>query len=322
MADPIELKGLPSSFVVGTSPEAAQGESTSGGESTAGSEPAVKTDTYRFPTLAITIPNKLVPPDDMLKRGRGVVFPTIDPGSPGRIRVKYLNEWQNIEKRGGHRSSAKNKGYVGYRGREVSFTAILDDADVRTVALGATNDVVDLLRAWSTMSTTEAMLEQPMKRAILKFKKQVDPERMRQLAGEAWEALQGKTPDAFGQEHGDVLEVKLDNAGYSTPPTLQGLDKPKPPLPLIFRFGTIVISPCVIKKLVITATRYVEWRITAASVNIVLQEVELASLWALSDTTPNNFIEDVSTELPTPKPKEEQPEPDLAELDPLYGVGG
>jgi len=292
----------PSSFLPNSSVESGgTGESTA--TSTTGSQ---QTSAYHYPTLELLRPSGAAsegvqPPDELFRLGRAIMFPALTAGSQ-LLKIRYLNEWQIAEKRGGGRSSSKPRGYSGYRGREVTFSTFMSDADDTTLAR-STAEVIDLLRVWATMETQEAWMEQPLVALRTKWKSNISWERMQQLKKEAI----GKSPEEFKSAYGQDVESGKESY-FSTVPIgqpeteLVQLDNPIPPMPIRFRFGNIVVAPCVIKNLEITIIRFEQNIIRSAELKFTLQEIMNNDVWGIKDTPKQKIVEARFIRTPAPNP--------------------
>lgn len=240
------------------------------------------------PTLTLTPPDHVVLPDNVVNRGLSVVFPYIKRQSGGSaISIKYISRWQMHEGGAGSRSMKEPKGYIGYGGKEIKFTAVLNDMMTRDPNGPSTHQTIQNLIYWTYMETKDALVDRPLNIHVLKLKKEIDPITRLKVMEDYWvrakggaktTAEPGSSTVDYSYENWVESDVKKSDQGTAKQ-QLIGLDSPIPPLPLTFSFGAMLIAPCVIKSMRITITRYDSTGIRAAEIDIALQEILGTSVW-------------------------------------------
>jgi hypothetical protein len=254
----------------------------------------------RIPTLSVVLNvnasgDPLAAPSVYAQKGLSLAFPMLKlTSSNGLVEIKYLNKWTKPGGTG-NRSMTTVRGYKGFAGKQLTFTAVFDDALPREHEddVGPyyyTYETIELLRLWAVTEVTQKLSPIAYTVGILNIKKYVSPVEQAKIVQAYRDSLKpaGDTSDQWSQgekfkaAHGAYTEnYKLATVFENSPAAIA----PAPPAPLRFQFGNIVLPRCVVTKADVTVTRYDGQRATAAEITIVLQEITAHTLW--STETPN-----------------------------------
>jgi len=256
--------------------------------------------TQRIPTLSVVLnvdvsSDPLISPSVYAQKGLSLAFPMLKLTSDdGLVEIKYLNTWTKPSGTVGQRSVATQRGYKGFAGKRLTFTAVFDDALPREHEddVGPyyyTYETIELLRLWAITEVTQKLSPIAYTAGILNIKKYVRPEEQAKIVQAYRDSLkpggdaagQAAQGEKFKAAHGTYTENYKLATVFESPAAIS----PVPPAPLRFQFGNLVLPRCVITKADVTVTRYDGQRATAAEIKIVLQEITAHTLW--SAETPN-----------------------------------
>lgn len=294
----------PSAFVANTSPE--DGFDDRGDQSH--SENCV-------PTLSVVLnevaKQKVLVPKEYINKGMELTFPMLKPTKGGGLlEIKYLNKWTK-QSSGGNRSVPTHRGYGGYAGKAITFTAVFDDIHQLPFSFPyLTHEVIELLRLWAITGITQALDSRSYTVALLMMKKEVSPDQREAIKAAYINSLKEGKKDAFRRQHGSSSRTLGLTWKGSGPPEAVNIPD-LPPAPLRFQFGSVILFPCVIKKIDFAISRYNGIVATAAEAEIVLQEITERSLWTYSAPNPMSVAAATIGGHPVPPPP---PEDDLQRL--------
>jgi hypothetical protein len=242
------------------------------------------------PTLSVVLnevaKQKVLVPKAYVNKGMELTFPMLKPTTGGGlIEIKYLNKWTK-KSSAGHRSAGTQKGYGGYAGKAITFTAVFDDIHSLPVSFPyLTYEVIELLRLWAITGITQALDSRSYTMALIMMKKEVSPDQREAIKTAYINSLKEGKKDGFSRQHGASSRTWGLTWKGSGPP--EAVDVPAmPPAPLRFQFGSVILFPCVIKQIDFAISRYNGIVATAAEAKIVLQEVTERSLWTYSAPNP------------------------------------
>jgi len=276
----------------------------------AGGEPARQT--HRVPVLSVVLQDAPggrppVTPAAYAKKGLSLAFPMLVPAGGGDlIEIKYLNRWTKNSSGTGSRSVPTERGYKGFAGKQLTFTAVFDDALPReysdNVVPYYTSEIIELLRLWAITEVTQIISPTAYTSAILKIKQYVSPEEQDKIVKafkDSFETAKGK--ETFTANYGAITQAQTIRRVSKSQLTTVA---PLPPAPLRFQVGNLVLPRCVITQMNVTVTRYNGQHATAAEIKIVLQEMLEGSLWTSEAPNPEKlFALRVSATSPTPEPE-------------------
>lgn len=255
-----------------------------------------------------------VPPPQTYGRPERLDFPALSRGNGMLVKIKYLSKWQEATK-AGKSGIPKDRRYVGFQGRELEFSTLLDDLRCPVPAQKTINTLI----RWATMLTYEANMDITIQSQQIILKKGTPKEIQKQVADFA-RSLQNSTfsrpKDNVQQKYGKYIEKnELENVG--TRNGMAKLNTPIAPFPLRVKLGSMVIYPCVIKEIGIDVRRYgdtqdveederlrrsftlrmstnIKRQITSAMVTVALQEIRYTDSWRASEVVAETWSSGVS----------------------------